>query len=239
MLSATFGLVLPQISDQDLRSFKIERPISLFKSPPWDLSKVLSFLSSSFDPLQSVSLRAWTKLFLDTSLKGSWIFLSYLPEFQAKTESEGNPLPRHFQLKSLVDFVGNLEEELSLCPVRALLCYVKSIESIRPRPRTLCFFKKPSRSLSKNAISFFLREVIMESGAVLLNPGPLVRQGAHSIRCISTSAAFFLNVSVSRILEAASWKFLYVFTSFYLWDIQFSMTKEFSLGPVVLANSIV
>ena len=33
-------------------------------------------------------------------------FISYLPEFRAKAESEANSLPRSFKVKSLVNFVG-------------------------------------------------------------------------------------------------------------------------------------
>ena len=133
MLSSTFRFVLPEISSSTilkdlLRSFKIERPIILIKSPPWDLSSVLSFLrSSTFEPLESASMRDLTRkiLFLVAlatakrvgelqavshlvSWSGEDVFLSYLPEFRAKTESESNPLARSFKLRSLSDFVGNL-----------------------------------------------------------------------------------------------------------------------------------
>ena len=48
MLSGVFCFVLPDLSShfvlRDLRSFCLERPISSFRVPPWDLSWVLSFL---------------------------------------------------------------------------------------------------------------------------------------------------------------------------------------------------
>ena len=47
-------------------------------------------------------------------------YLSYLPQFRAKTESERNPLPRSFPVVSLADFAANLPDEHTLCPVRAL-----------------------------------------------------------------------------------------------------------------------
>ena len=59
------------------------------------------------------------------------------------------------------------------------------------RPRRLFVAPHcPSRAMSKNAISYFLREVIVQSGAssvVLADPK------AHSIRGIATSSAFFRN----------------------------------------------
>ena len=95
------------------------------------------------------------------SFAGADIHLSYLPEFWAKTESEANPLLRSFAVRSLKDFMGDVEEELLLCTVRALRVYLQRTKRLVPHPRTL--FVSPRSSfhpLSKNAISFFLREVI-------------------------------------------------------------------------------
>ena len=119
-----------------------------------------------FEPLASSSLRALTQkvLFLvslatarrvgelqavtkDVSFSGSDAFLSYLPEFRAKTESAVNPLPRSFCVCSLDSFVGDLPDELLLCPVRALHSYLSRTSSIAPRPRTL--FVSP-RSTSRS-----------------------------------------------------------------------------------------
>ena len=60
----------------------------------------------------------------------------------------------------------------------------------------------PSRAISKNAISYFLREVILGAGAVKGDESPSLR--AHSIRGVSTSAAFLQNWSVSKVLEVAT-----------------------------------
>ena len=142
MLSSTFRFVLPEISTSSvlkdlMRSFSIDRPVSVSRAPSWDLGKVLGFLrSSAFEPLESLSLRELTKkcLFLvslatarrvgelqavskEVSFSGQDIHLSFLPEFRAKTKSDANPLPRSFVVKSLVDFVSDLPEELLLCLV--------------------------------------------------------------------------------------------------------------------------
>ena len=64
-------------------------------------------------------------------------------------------------MRSLNSFVGDLPDELLLCPVRALRAYLARTSSLLPRPRTL--FVSPrstARSLSKNALSFFLRDII-------------------------------------------------------------------------------
>ena len=148
MLSAAFRFLLPELSSHPvlhdlLRSFRVERPQSSSRFPPWDL-RVLSLLRGSpFEPLESCSLRDLTRktLFLlslatarrvgellavsaavSSSSRGD-LFLLYLPEFRAKSESAAKPLPRSFRVCLLRDFVGSLPGELYLCPVRALQVY--------------------------------------------------------------------------------------------------------------------
>ena len=112
--------------------------------------------------------------------------------------------------------------------------------SLLPHPRTLFVSpRNPSHSLSKNALSFFLRKMVIHSGALSSNPSPLVRPRAHSIQGVATSAALLRNYSVSRVLESATWKSASVFTSFYLRDVQLSSEAGFSLGPFVAASSMV
>ena len=96
----------------------------------------------------------------------------------AKTESERNPLPRFFVVKSLEDFVGDLPEDRLLCPVRAVRIYLERTASIAPRPRALFVSPScPTRTLSKNALSYFLRQVMKDSGSVVDHSSPW----AHSI----------------------------------------------------------
>ena len=186
----------------------------------------------------------------EVSFSGSDAYLSYLPEFRAKTESAVNPLPRSFCVRPLKDFVGDLPDELLLCPVRALRSYLARTSSLAPRPRTL--FVSPrsaSRSLSKNALSFFLRDVISRayssSSSSAASSGPSSSASApsssraHSVRGVATSWAFVRNAFLLSILAAASWSSSSVFTSFYLSDVQFSSSLGFSLGPVVAAGSVV
>ena len=81
------------------------------------------------------------------------------------------------------------------------------------RPRQLFVAPRcPSRAMSKNALSYFLREVTVQSGA---SSEELAAPKAHSIRGIATSSAFFRNWSLTSVLDAASWRSNSVFTSFY------------------------
>ena len=98
--------------------------------------------------------------------------------------------------------------------------------------------KNPNKSISRNAISYFLREVISQSVSNS-SPGPSAGMRAHSIRGMATSSAFLKNFSLPKVLEAATWKSSSVFTSFCLKDVAFSFLNGFGLSPFVAANSIV
>ena len=98
-------------------------------------------------------------------------------------------------------------------------------------PLRHCLFvspRRPSRALSKNAVSFFLRDVITAAGASRPEVGSV---RAHDIRGVSTSVAFHCNWSVSAVLESATWSSSSVFSSFYLSDIQHEYDGILSLGP--------
>ena len=127
---------------------------------------------------------------------------------------------------------------------------VVSAGKVASRPRTLFVsLRSPSRSLSKNALSFFLPDVIYRayssSSSTSSSSGPSTSASApssscaHSVRGVATSWAFARNASLSSILAAASWSSSTVFTSLYLSDVQFSSSPGFSLGPVVAAGSVV
>ena len=109
------------------------------------------------------------------------------------------PLPRSFSIQSLQDFAAGLQEELLLCPVRSLRVYLRRTSKFVNRPRRL--FVSPrclSCAMSKNGISFLLREVIVQSGA---SSEEVAAPRAHSIHGIATSSAFFKNWSISNVLE--------------------------------------
>ena len=225
------------------------------RPPSWDLSKVLRFLlSDAFEPLRDALLRTLTKkvLFLLAlatakrvgelqalsrlvSFVGGDACLSYVPEFVAKSESLSRSIPRSFLVKSLSDFAAGLEDDLLLCLVRALRIYLDRTLSLAPIRRRLFVSPScPARAMSKNAVSFFLREVIHGAEASHPEVGTV---RAHDIRGVSTSVAFHRNWSVSAVLDAATWSSSSVFTSFYLRDLQYEFQGLRSLGLFVSAGS--
>ena len=149
-------------------------------------------------------------------------------------ESALRPFPRSFLVKSLTDFAAGLDEDLLLCPVCCLREYLQRTSGGVNHPRRLFVSpRNPSRAMSKNAISYSLREVIAESGAST-EPGVVPR--AHSIRGVATSIAIHRNWSISSVLNAACWRSNFAFTSFYLKDLHFEFDGLCSLGPFVAAG---
>ena len=176
MLSAVFKFPLPEISTSPIlkdliRSFEISAPRPLFPPPPWDLDKVLQFLSGPpFEPLARASFLDKTKkaLFLlamatakrvlelqalsfSVSFQGEDLVLYYDPFFRAKTESAANPLPRSVIVPSRSDFAGDLPKRVQ-CPVRAIKFLRKAARSASYIPSRL--FVSPRNP--ERAMSFYL-----------------------------------------------------------------------------------
>ena len=257
MLAAVFKFPLPEISSslvlKDLvRSFEISAPRPFFPPPPWDLDKVLEFLSGPpFEPLARASFLDKTKkaLFLlamatakrvselqalsfSVSFQGEDLVLYYDPFFRAKTESVINPLPRSVIVPSLSDFAGDLPERLH-CPVRAVKYLRKAARSASfIPPRLFVSPKNPKRSVSKNTMSFYLRQLIIDSGAVSSARPPR----AHDIRGIATSLNYYSNLSLTSLMQVATWKSKRVFASRYLKEVSATQDNIQQFGPLVIAG---
>ena len=260
VLSAVFRFHLPSLSSdlviRDLlRSFRLSSAERMLHPSAWDLSKVLTYLvPPAFEPLSQASFRAFTlkTLFLlalatakrvgelqalssIVTFVGGDACLSYIPQFVAKSESLTRSIPRSFLVKSLADFAAGLDIDLLLCPVRALRLYLLRARSLSPcRHHLFISPRRLSRAMSKNAVSFFLREVIATAGAARPHIGSL---RAHEVRSVSTSVAFHRNWSVSAVLELATWASSSVFSSFYLRDIQHEYDGLLAWGPFVAAGT--
>ena len=147
-----------------------------------------------------------------------------------------NPAPSRSQscrisdsrpVQSLEDFVGDLPEQV-LCPVRAVRYLRQAARSPGFTPNRLFVSPSdPKRSMSKNAMSFFLRQLITESGVVSSSVPPR----AHDIRGIATSLNYYSNLSLSAISEAATWKSKRVFAIRYLKDMSATRSRLKDKGP--------
>ena len=216
---------------------------------------MLTYLvSPAFEPLSQASFRALTlrpcfcwllplsrelvSCRLCLPLSPLWMgmpaFLTFRI-FVAKSESLMRSIPRSFLVKSLADFAAGLDINLLLCPVRALRLYLLRARSLSPcHHRLFVSPRRHSRAMSKNAVSFFLREVISAAGAARPHVGSL---RAHEVRSVSTSVAFHRHWSVSSVFESATRASSSVFSSFYFRDIQHEYDGLLSLGPFVAAGS--
>ncbi|XP_045129198.1 uncharacterized protein LOC123514973 [Portunus trituberculatus] len=122
-----------------------------------------------------------------------------------------------------------MDEERFLCPVRALCHYLQRTAS-ETRPRNLFVaVKRPSRPMSKAAISYFLRDTIKSAHEAISDSVCLeVNARAHDIRGIAASMLLWENCSVPTILKAARWRTHSVFADHYLRDI---VRKEGDVFP--------
>ena len=151
----------------------------------------------------------------------------YDPFFRAKTESAANPLPRSVIVPSLSDFAGDLPKRVQ-CPVRAIKFLRKAARSASYIPSRL--FVSPRNP--ERAMSFYLRQIIVDSGAVSSSRPPR----AHDIRGIATSLNYYSNLSLSNLMQVATWKSNRVFASRYFKEVSATQDNIRQFGPLVIAG---
>ena len=208
MLSGVIHFVLLELSShfvlRDLLLFSFRTSFAAFSCPSLGSSHCPSF--SAWLSLRDLTRKVLFLVALATSRRvgelqtvsssvsssGADLFLSYLLEFCTKTESSSNSLQCLFCVSSLKDFVGLLPEEPLLCPVHVLSAYI-SRTSFSPRSRSLFVsHRSPSRALSKNALSFFVRDLIPQASS---SSSPSVSLPCPSSSSSSGSAFFLFSCS--------------------------------------------
>ena len=130
--------------------------------------------------------------------------------------------------------VGDLPERV-LYPVRTVRYLRWAARSVEFTPSRLFVSPlDPTRTLSKNAMSFFLRQFITESGAVssLVPQEPMTSKGLLLL-CI------IFNPSNSAITEAVPWKSSRVFAMRYPTDMSTTWSRPTGMGPLIAAGSAV
>jgi hypothetical protein len=142
-----------------------------------------------------------------------------LPEFRAKTKSDCRNSPITV-IQPLASRLASDDDDRFLCPVLSLHRYLRRSRPLRgPNLRRLfvSFNSNYQSDIRKSTVSRWLTTVIQEAykSASLDVANPR----AHEIRALSASLALEKNVPIQVILDAASWKSVLTFTSFYLRDI--------------------
>lgn len=225
----------------------------------WNLDVVLKWLmSEKFEPMDSASLRDLTRktLFLvllatakriseihaldkRVGFSASKAICSFKLFFMAKNETPSHPWPRSFEIPSLSELVGK-EQERFLCPVRALKYYLRRTKDIRgPSDSLWCSVRNPLRPMSKNAMSFFIRDLISEAHSnISENDLKMCKVKAHEVRAISTSLAYKRNLSLQDIVQATYWRCKSVFALHYLSQVQTVFDECSTLGPFVVSGTV-
>ena len=81
-------------------------------------------------------------------------------------------------------------------------------------------------------MSFYLRQLIVDSGAVSSTRPPI----AHDIRGIATSLNYYSNLSLTSLMQVATWKLKRVFASRYLKEVSATQDNIQQFGPLVIAG---
>ena len=160
--------------------------------------------------------------------------------FVAKNQLPGQP-DRLFTLKPLSSLVGSEDEqELSLCPVRALRRYIDQAAPRRGSRRRL-FIPTSTASkaeVSRNQIARWLRAAILAAYDAEGLPHP-ASDHPHEIRALASTMALHRNCSVPQIMEGCFWRSNTVFASHYLRDLAVLDVQGLqSFGPLVVAQQL-
>lgn len=250
-----------------IRAFGVERPVTRKLFPDWDLSVVLRALRDApYEPLCSASLEVLTQktVFLLALASGrrrgelaalsvearhlrftrnySSVTLLPVPSFRSKTQR-----PSEFSLPIVIPSLTPLVEgQVSklLCPVRALRCYLSATASPAIRKgRTQLFipFRPTPVLTSGTMLSSWICAVVQRAYATGLDAAgePCRAIRAHEVRALSTSWAIANRVPLDDVLRAASWRSHTTFTASYLRDLCHQTDDLYSLGPLVVSQTVV
>ena len=162
-------------------------------------------------------------------------------KFISKTQLrvKGGEALKPMTLKALTKVVGpELQEDRSLCVVRAVKYYLKRTKEFRKNrtPLFISYKKGYEGEICKNTISGWIKKAVKlayQSSTTEVQQISGVR--AHDVRSLASSWALLRNVSIDEVLEACSWKAHNTFTQYYLKDLTRIQDKMLKLGPVVAA----
>ena len=135
----------------------------------------------------------------------------------------------------------DLQEDRSLCVVRALRFYLKATEDLRGR-RTRLFiaFKKGHvGDIVMNTVSGWVKKTILLAYEGVQEDVARVHQvKMHDVRAVASSLAFVKQASLGAIMGACSWKSPGTFARFYLKELSGLRDGTWRLDPVVCAQTV-
>ena len=98
----------------------------------------------------------------------------------------------------------------------------------------------PTNPASKNAL-MAIRKQVFKKTHESLRPDllPVLQVKAHELRGVSTSMSFNHNLSLQMVIEAAQGRCQSVFVSHYLKDISLAYENCHTLGPLLMAGTVI
>ena len=243
--------------------------------PEWDLAVVLNYLKSNTmknNRLLNLDLLTYKTAFLIalasgrraseiTNLSGlngdlsfdpdGSICLKFLPDFLAKNQRPNDRSPT-VRIAPLSRAVDPDQEDISLCPVRALKVYRSRSSKVRsPTQRALFISVNPAytKDITRATLSRWLKSTIRSAyislGLIRSKKGSqgsdltLGNPRSHEIRSWATTMAS-TTTPIAEVMQAAYWRSPSVFVKHYLRDIAMrSECGKLRLPAMVAAQTAV
>jgi len=251
---------------QLFKNFKMERPRSAVVMPKWNLAFVLHCLSQPpYEPLNDIDFKALTYktvflLLLAAARRRGDIHaidarrvtfcpsrerpthvimepnVGYLPKVLANAEGQSRYSP--IVVRAITNWTSD-QEDIALCPVRALRTYDDAAAARFPhRRRFFVSLKRSVEAVSKNTISAWMTKLIRQAHAIgTREQCQLYRAHTHEIRAIASSLALQATFSLDSILAAATWSNPTTFTQYYLRDVSGLQGDVHIINPCVVAGT--
>ena len=224
-------------------------------------------MQTPFEPIESISLKnlSWKTAFLIALASGrrcselhairkskifhedGWNSVTFsIDHFLCKNQAYNvdGEMFRSFTIPALEPKLDESNKEhLSLCPVRALRCYMDRTKTELQGAKYLALFvplKDTGRELSKSSFSNWIKECVKFCLANCSNENAQVHSvRAHDVRGLAASWCLAGGFSLLDIMRACTWKSHLTFTRFYLKDSVKNDLGDHRLGPFIAAQSMV
>jgi hypothetical protein len=164
------------------------------------------------------------------------VSIGVLPEYVSKREAEYNkPFDKNIVFPALE--LASDTADKSLCPVRALIFYLKATKGHRRGRRRLFLpIPKGREDFRECALTYWVRQLIIMAYADCPDEVAILYRPLHETRAVSISWALYKNVQMSSLLKAAEWKTHNVFINNYMRDMTHYKNGMHILGPMIVAG---
>ena len=202
--------------------FNCRPPVPKY-SCTWDVDIVLSYLKDLPDneslPFQLLSHKVAMLMALSNADRCSDLAALDLRYRFSQPNGEKFIIPGLTKTRRtgppIESFYPSFEDDLRLCPVQALHCYIRKSQPLRSKSAAeeksplFIAVRRPHRPVKAVTIGHWLKSVMKKAG---INTDAF---SAHSARGAATSKAKAVGVATVDILKAASWSSTSTFCRFY------------------------